>query len=164
MSLGSFVAGGEKADNKRSVVTAPCMRPCSPSSRIEGNSWIGKSKNPAGLATSRGKTAIRRGGGVTGRMEGFPSNEFCKNPQTRFVQGAGQMVAGGGAHNRITNDFTSGDPQGRHIDTIGGRYAAGNASRINRERSGHPAPFHSVRSNANDEDESRSWRSGVTSS
>ena len=79
----------------------------------------------------------------------------------RFVQGAGQMLGGGGGvHNRITNDFTSGDPQGRHIDTIAGRYAAGNASRINREHSDHPASFRSTRSNANDEDERRSWRSG----
>lgn len=32
-----------------------------------------------------------------------------------------RMVEDGGRHNGITNDFTSGNPQGRHIDTIGYR-------------------------------------------
>jgi len=31
------------------------------------------------------------------------------------------MVEDGGQHNSITNDFTSSDPQGSHIDTIGYR-------------------------------------------
>lgn len=32
-----------------------------------------------------------------------------------------RMAEDGGQHNGITNDFTSSDPQGSHIDTIGYR-------------------------------------------
>jgi len=38
----------------------------------------------------------------------------------RLSRGTG-MVEDGGQHNSITNDFTSSDPQGSHIDTIGYR-------------------------------------------
>lgn len=62
----------------------------------------------------------------------FSSFFFCKNPQMyleTFVQGMKKRWLRGW-HNRITNDFTLANPQDRHIDTIGPRYAAGNASRI----------------------------------
>lgn len=53
-----------------------------------------------------------------------------------------RTVEDGGRHNGITNDFTSGNPQGRHIDTIGYRDTrAETPVGINQEPPNPPLPF-----------------------
>lgn len=75
----------------------------------------------------------------------FSPLEFCKNGRghvrLRLSSGT-RTVEDGGRHNGITNDFTSGNPQGRHIDTIGYRDTrAETPVGINQEPPNPPLPF-----------------------